>query len=378
MVVIMIELTDEQRMIKKMIRDFGEKNLTDSVLEEIDKTGEFPNEIIQKMAKMGLFALKAPKELGGAGVDTLTYVIAMEEISRISAVASIYFATPNSLAVGPLLMDGTDEQKNKYIKGIISGDKKIAFALTEAEAGSDAGGIRTTAIKNEKNYILNGRKTFITMAPIADYAIVYAKTEEEKGTRGISSFIVDLKSKGISTNKEEQKMGVIGCPTGEIILDNVLVPEEDMLGKKDEAFKTAMKTLNIGRLGVAAQSVGVAQSALDEAVQYAKDRKQFGKSISEFQAISFMLADMATKLEAGRNLLYNAAKTEDRKLVAMAKLYCAEMCNEICAKSLQIHGGYGYIKGYKIERLYRDCRVFTIYEGTSQVQQMIIAKELLK
>ena len=361
-----------------MIRDFCERYLTDEVLEDIDKTGKFPNRILQEMSKIGLYALKAPKYIGGAELDTLTYVLAMEEISRYSAVASIYVATPNSLAVGPLLMDGTEEQKKKYIKPIINGKKKIAFALTEADAGSDAGGIRTKAIRDGDSFIINGRKTFITMAPIADYAIVYAKTDEDKGTRGISSFIVDMKNKGVSIGKEENKMGVIGCPTGEIILNNVVVHKKDLLGKENEAFKTAMQTLNIGRLGVAAQSVGVAQAALDEAIQYSKDREQFGKKISEFQSISFMLADMATKIEASRNLLYTAAEKEDRKLVAMAKLYCAETCNEVCAKSLQIHGGYGFIKGYKIERLYRDCRVFTIYEGTSQVQKIIISKELLK
>lgn len=371
-------MTDKQKLIKKMIREFSEKSLTEEVLEKIDKTGEFPNEILQEMAKMGLYALKAPKYLGGAEVDTLTYVIAMEELSKYSAVASIYVATPNSLAVGPLLMDGTEEQKENYIRPIVNGNKKIAFALTEAEAGSDAAGIATTAIRNGKNYIINGRKTFITMAPIADYAIVYAKTNPEKGTKGISSFIIDLKSEGVSIGKEEEKMGVIGCPTGEIVLNNVVVSNKELLGKENEGFRTAMKTLNIGRLGVAAQSIGVAQSALDEAIQYSKCRQQFGKKLCEFQAISFKLAEMATKLEAGRNLLYTAASKEDRKLVAMAKLYCAEICNEICANALQIYGGYGFIKGYKIERLYRDCRVFTIYEGTSQVQKMIISKELLK
>lgn len=361
-----------------MIRDFANENLTNDVLEKIDETGVFPNELINKMANLGLYALKAPKYLGGAELDTLTYVLAMEEISKASAVASIYVATPNSLAVGPLLLDGTEEQKNKYIKPIINGDKKIAFALTESNAGSDAGGICTTAVKNNEFYIINGRKTFITMAPIADYAIVYAKTDSKKGTKGISAFIVDLKSEGVTIGTEENKMGVIGCPTGDIVLENVKVSKKDLLGKENEAFKTAMKTLNVGRLGVAAQSIGVAEAALNEAINYSKDRQQFGKRICEFQAISFALAEMATKLESARNLLYTASLEEDKKTVAMAKLYCAEICNEICAKSLQIHGGYGFIKGYKIERLYRDCRVFTIYEGTSQVQKIIIAKELLK
>lgn len=375
---VIIEFTDEQKLIKKMIVDFSEKKLTREVLKQIDETGIFPEEIINEMSKLGLFALKAPKEYGGVGVDTLTYVLAMEEMSKYSAVASIYLATPNSLSTGPLLMDGTDEQKQKYIKEIASGEKKLSFALTESQAGSDAGGVTTTAKKEENYYILNGRKTFITMAPIADYAIVYAKTDVTMGTKGISAFIVDLKSDGVTVGKEEDKMGVIGCPTGDIILKNVKVPVTNLLGKENDGFRTAMKTLNTGRLGVAAQSVGVAQAALNETIQYSKDRQQFGKPICEFQSISFTIADMATKIECARSLLYRAAKIQDRKLVAMAKYYCAEICNEVCGKALQIHGGYGFIKGYKIERLYRDCRVFTIYEGTSQIQQMIISRELLK
>lgn len=313
----------------------------------------------------------------------MSYVICMEEFARVSGVASVYLSAPNSLAGGPLLLSGTDEQIEKYLKPIVSGKKKLAFALTEPGAGSDAGGMTTTAVDMGDYYLLNGRKTFITMAPLCDDAVIYAKTDISKGTRGISAFIVDLKSAGVSLGKNEHKMGLIGCATSDIIMEDVKVPKENRLGEVNKGFSNAMKTLDVGRLGVASQSIGMAQGALDEAIKYAKERKQFGKRIADFQAISFMIADMATKLEAAKLLVYNAASMMDNKQIAskeasMAKFYASEICNEICGKAVQIHGGYGYIKEYKVERMYRDCRVFTIYEGTSQVQQMVIAGILLK
>ena len=241
----------------------------------------------------------------------------------------------------------------------------------------------TTAVLVDNRYVLNGRKTFITMAPLADYAVVYAKTDMTKGTKGITAFIIDMKQEGVSCGKPEHKMGLAGCATSDIILENVIVERSNVLGAVGAGFTNAMKTLDTGRLGVAAQAIGVAQAALDEAIKYAKERKQFGRPIADFQSISFTIADMATKLEAAKELVYKTAYLMDTKQPAsknasMAKYYAAEVCNEIVAKSLQIHGGYGYIKDYKIERLYRDCRVFTIYEGTSQVQQMVIANHLLK
>jgi alkylation response protein AidB-like acyl-CoA dehydrogenase len=233
------------------------------------------------------------------------------------------------------------------------------------------------------HYCLNGRKTFITMAPLCDYAVIYAKTDMSRGTKGISAFIVDLKAEGVSLGKAEHKMGLVGCATSDIILEDVKVPKEDLLGELNKGFINAMKTLDVGRLGVAAQSIGVAQGALDEAIKYAKERKQFGRRIADFQAIGFMIAEMATKLEAAKMLVYQAAEKMDNKQNAtkeasMAKFFCSEVCNEICAKAVQIHGGYGFIKEYKVERMYRDCRVFTIYEGTSQVQLMVISGLLLK
>ena len=301
----------------------------------------------------------------------------------MSGVASIYVSSPNSLSGGPLLLAGNDEQKAKYLTPVVTGAKKLAFALTEPGAGSDAGSVATVAKKEGNHYVLNGRKCFITMAPLSDYAVVFAKTDVTKGNKGLSAFVVDMHAEGVSCGKPENKMGIVGCATSDIILDNAIVPECDRLGEEGEGFKIAMQTLNTGRLGVAAQSIGVAQGCLDEAVKYAKERKQFGRRIGDFQAISFMIADMATKLEAAKQLVYKAAYMMDTKQDAtlnasMAKYYASEVCNEIAQKAVQIHGGYGFIKDYKIERMFRDCRVFTIYEGTSQVQQIVIGSKLLK
>ncbi|MBR5336690.1 MAG: acyl-CoA dehydrogenase family protein [Lachnospiraceae bacterium] len=373
----------KHELIRQLARKFAETELTSDILDEVEATGEFPKEILNKMAAAGFFGIKIPQELGGSGADHRSYVLVMEEIARVSGVASVYVSSPNSLGGGPLLLSGTDEQLDKYLKPVISGEKFMAFALTEPGAGSDAGGMQTIAEDKGKYWLLNGRKCFITGAPLADFAVIYAKTDLTKGTKGISAFIVDMKSKGVSCGKPENKMGIIGCATSDIILEDVKVPKENLLGELNKGFINAMKTLDVGRLGVASQSIGVAQGCLDEAVKFAKERKQFGRPIAKFQAISFMLADMATKLEAAKQLVYKAAWLMDTKQNAsmassMAKYYAAEVCNEIAAKAVQIHGGYGFVKEYKVERMYRDCRVFTIYEGTSQVQQMVISGHLLK
>ncbi|MCR1897685.1 acyl-CoA dehydrogenase family protein [Irregularibacter muris] len=375
--------TKQHELIRKLAREFAEKELTTEILDKIEESGEFPEEILQKMANVGFFGIKIPREYGGSGADHRAYVTVVEEIARVSGVASIYVSSPNSLSGGPLLLEGTEEQKDKYLRPILTNEKKLCFALTEPDAGSDAGGMLTQAVKDGDYYILNGRKTFITAAPLADYAVVYAKTDVTKGTKGISAFIVDMTLPGVSCGKPEDKMGLIGCATSDIILENVRVHKGDLLGEEGKGFINAMKTLDVGRIGVAAQSIGVAQGALDEAIKYAAERKQFGRSIAKFQGISFMIADMAAKLEAAKLLTYKAAYLKDTnqnttQAASIAKYYASEVCNEICAKALQIHGGYGFIKDYKIERMYRDCRVFTIYEGTTQVQQMVIAGQLLK
>ena len=374
----------KHEMIRKLVHQFAETELTTEVLDRVEETGEFPEEIVEKMAKCGFLGLKIPREYGGAGADTLAYVIMIEEIARVSAVASLYANTPNSLGGGPLMQAGTKEQLEKYLVPAVQNKIKIVFALTEPGAGSDAGSMVTTATKDGDYYVLNGRKCFISGAPIADYCIVYAKTDMTKGNKGISAFVVDMKAPGVSCGKHEAKMGIIGYPTSDVVLEDVRVHKSDMLGKENMGFINAMKTLDGGRLGVSAQSIGVAQGCLDEAIKYSKERVQFGKPICKNQAIAFMIADMATKLTAAKELVYLAAQMKDKNdpkasmYCSMAKYYASETCNEIAAKAVQIHGGYGFIKEYPVERKYRDCRVFTIYEGTSQVQQMVISGNLLK
>ena len=375
--------TEQHELVRKLAREFAETELTKEVLDKVEEEEVFPEEILNKMAKACFFGIKVPKQYGGQGGDARSYVIVMEEIARVSGVASIYVSSPNSLSGGPFLLSGNAEQKEKYLRPVVTGEKKVCFALTEPGAGSDAGGMQTTAVKDGDYYVLNGRKTFITMAPLADWAVVYAKTDMSMGTKGISAFIVDMKQEGVSCGKPEKKMGVVGCATSDIILENVRVHKDNLLGQEGKGFINAMKTLDTGRMGVAAQSIGVAQGCLDEAIKYAKERKQFGRPIAKFQAIAFMIAEMATKLEAAKNLVYKTAwlidNGQDASMAAsMAKFYASEVCNEIAAKTVQIHGGYGFIKDYKIERMFRDCRVFTIYEGTSQVQQMVISGKLLK
>ena len=290
----------------------------------------------------------------------------------------------NSLGSGPLMLAGTQEQLEKYLGPVARGEKYPCFALTEPGAGSDAGGVTTTTVRDGDDWIINGRKAFITAAPISDFGIVFAKTDPSKGSKGITTFIVDMKAPGVSFGKPENKMGIIGCPTSDIVFEDVRVSDADRLGEINKGFSNAMKTLDYGRLGVAAQSVGVAQACLDEAIKYAKERKQFGKRIADFQAIQFMIADMATELEAARELVYNGAVKKDLNdrqagmYCSMAKYFASEAANRIAYKALQIHGGYGYIKDYRIERLYRDVRINSIFEGTSQVQQMVISGALLK
>ena len=378
-------LTEKQQMLRKLFRQFAETEFTDELLDRLEETGEFDRAIHDKMARCGFLGVKIPVEYGGQGGDSLAYAMMVEEFARVSPVLSIYANTSNSLGAGPLLYCGTEEQKRNYVIPVAKGEKILVFALTEPGAGSVAGGTLTSAVQAGDEFILNGRKTFISGAPFADYAVVYAKTDpSQKGSKGISMFLVDMKLPGVSCGKPEHKMGIVGYPTSDIILEDVHVHKSDLLGPLHKGFSTAMKTLDGGRLGMAAQAVGIAQGCLDASVKYAKERKQFGKPIAKFQAISFMLADMATEIEAARQLVYSTAVRKDAgdpesaKLCAMSKLYAAEMCNRAAYKAVQIHGGYGYIKEYKVERFYRDARITSIYEGTSQVQQMVISGSLLK
>ena len=376
-------LSEDNLMLRQLARDFANKELTPDLLDQVEETNVFPEEVLQKMADIGFFGIKIPEEYGGMGGNNMDYIAVIEEISRVSAVASLYVSAPNGLGGGPLLISGTEAQKQKYLPPLVTNEKKMCFALTEPGAGSDASSIITKAEDMGDYFLLNGRKTFITRAPLCADAVVYAKTKDADGKVGVSAFIVDMHSEGVSTGSHVRKMGLIGAATSDIVLEDVKVPKENLLGELNQGFKVAMKTLDGGRLGVAAMSVGVAQSCLDEAIKYTKVRKQFGKALADFQNTKFTLADMATKLQAARELLYSAAEAKDRgencsALVSMAKYYASEICNELAAKALQLHGGYGYTKEYRIDRLYRDCRVFTIFEGTSQIQQTVIARSLLK
>lgn len=372
----------EHELVRQLAKQFAEEVIKPTA-EEVDETGEFPMEIYHKMADAGFLGIKIPKEYGGSGGDHRSYAIVMEELAKASGVSTIWISSPNSLQSTPILRDGTEEQKEKYLRPMVTGEKMFCFALTEPGAGSDAGSILTTAVADGDDYIINGRKTFITGAPVSDYVILFAKTNPELGTKGISTFIVDSKAEGVSFGKPENKMGVIGCPTSDVVLENVRVPKSMMLGKEGRGFINAMKTLSVGRLGIACQALGIAEGAMEEAVKYAKARNQFGRSIANFQNTQFILAEMETKICAMRHLVYDAAYQMDMgkpadKEASMAKLFATEEGKWIVDKALQIHGGYGYIKEYPVERMYRDMRVTSIYEGTSEVQKMVIASNVLK
>ena len=377
-------LDEKHEMMRKFFRQFAETEFTSELCDELEATGEFNREIFDKMAKAGLTGVKIPVAYGGQGGDYLAYALMVEELARRSVVLSIYANTSNSLGGGPLLYFGTEEQKQKYLTPCATGEKIVAFGLTEPGAGSDAGGTQTTAVADGDYYVLNGRKTFISGAPFADYCIIYAKTDPtQRGSRGISMFIMDMKLPGVSVGKHENKMGIIGYPTSDVIMENVRIPKTELLGPLHKGFAAAMKTLDGGRLGMAAQALGIGQRCLEESISYSKDRKQFGQPICRNQGISFKIANMATEVEAARQLIYHAAVAMDAgspecsRLCAMAKLYAGEMCNRAAYDAVQIHGGYGYIKEYAVERYYRDARITTIYEGTSEVQQMVISGALL-
>ena len=378
-------LDKKHEMQRKLFRQFAETEFTKELQDELDHTGEFNWDMHKKMSRYGFMGVKIPVAYGGAGGDSLTYALMVEEFARQCAVLSIYANTSNSLGGGPLMLAGNEEQKKKYLPAIASGEKIMAFGLTEPGAGSDAGGTCTTAIADGDDFILNGRKCFISAAPMADWCIVFAKTDlTAKGSKGISMFVVDMKLPGVSLGKHEEKMGINGYPTSDVVLEDVRVSKDCLVGPLHKGFQYAMKTLDGGRLGVAAQAVGIAQSALDEAVKYAKERKQFGRRIADFQGISFMIAEMAADVEAARQLVYHAAVLKDANspeattACSIAKYFAAEAANRCAYKAVQIHGGYGYIREYRVERIYRDARITSIYEGTTQVQQMVISGNLLK
>ncbi len=375
-------MNEDHDSVREVARTFAEKAIG-PVASEIDKKDMIPEDIKNQMVELGFFGIKIPEEYGGLGLDMRSYVSVMEEISRKSAAAGVLVSQANSLSVQPLIQTGTEEQKQKYLAGVVSGDIFIAFGLTEPGAGSDAGAITTKAVKDGDSYIISGRKCFITGAPIATHIVVYAKTDAKAGVKGISCFIVDMNLPGVSTGHPEEKMGQRGVPVSDVVFDDVRVPADCLIGEENKGFINAMKTLSYGRIGVAAMALGVAQAALEEAVNYSKMRIQFGKPLSGHQALRFMMAEMATKVEAARGLVYRAAymidNGEDANTAAsMAKYFTTEMAIDVVSKALQIHGGYGYSKEYTIERLYRDIRICNIYEGSTQVQQIVIAGDILK
>ena len=378
-------LNKTQELFRQMIREFAEKEVK-PLAAEIDEQERFPQETVEKMAKLGIFGIPVPKQYGGAGGDNLMYSIAVEELSRCCATTGVVVSAHTSLCMSPILQFGTEEQKMKYVPKLASGEWIGAFGLTEPNAGTDAAGQQTTAVLDGEEWVINGNKIFITNAGHADVYIVIAMTDKSLGTKGISAFIVEAATPGFSIGKKELKMGIRGSATAELIFNNVRIPKENLLGKVGEGFKIAMMTLDGGRIGIASQALGIAQGALDETVKYTKERKQFGKKIAQFQNTQFQMADLKTKIEAARLLVRSAAFREDEHVAnprvnfsadaAMAKLYAAEVAMEVTTKCVQFHGGYGYTREYPVERMMRDAKITEIYEGTSEVQRMVIAGKL--
>jgi len=377
----LFQTTKQHEEIRKTVREFVENEIK-PIAFQLDQESAFPHEAIQKFASMGMMGLPYPKEYGGAGLDILSYAIAVEELSRVDGGTGVILSAHVSLGSFPIFAFGTEEQKKKYLVPLAKGEKIGAFGLTEPNAGSDAGGTETTAVLEGDHYILNGGKIFITNAPVADTYVVFASTDPEAGTRGISAFIVEKGWEGFTFGDHYDKLGIRSSSTAELVFNNVKVPKENLLGKLGQGFKIAMATLDGGRIGIAAQALGIAQGAYEHALEYAKERVQFGKPIAHQQIISFKLADMATKLRCARFLVYSAAELKEAHEPygmesAMAKQYTSDICLEVVNDALQIFGGSGYLKGMEVERSYRDAKICTIYEGTNEIQRVVIASHLI-
>ena len=376
------ELTEEQLLIQAMVREFAAAEVA-PIAAEIDRNHRFPEELIPKLAEIGLMGVPYPVELGGAGADYLSFTIVVEELARVCASTSVIVAAHAGLAAYPIFTYGTPEQKEKYGRSLASGEKLGAFAITEPGAGTDAGSGKTTAVLDGDEYVLNGSKIFITNGGYADVYVVTAMTDPERGTRGISAFIVEKDAPGFTVGEREHKMGIKASSTTPLYFSDCRIPKDALLGKEGRGFILAMETFDGGRVGVAAQAVGIAQGALDASIAYAKERVQFGKPISTFEAIQWMIADMATEIDAARLLVYRAAWMKDNGLkysqeASMAKLFAAETATRVAGKAIQIHGGYGFTESYPVERAYRDAKITEIYEGTSEVQRMTIAGNALR
>lgn len=375
-------LTDDQIMVRDSIRDFAKQRLA-PLAEKADREGMIDAEIIKELANLGYCGICIPAEYGGAGFDTLCYALTIEEVSKADASVGVMLSVTNSPAQLPILDFGSEFLKKTYLPKLASGSSIGAFCLSEANAGSDAASIKTSAVLNGDHYVLNGRKQFVTNGGIADIFIVFAVTDKSAGSKGISAFVVEKSFSGFRIGKIENKMGLKASSTVEIILEDSRVPKQNLIGEPGQGYKIALATLDHSRIGIAAQALGIAEAAFEQALEYSKQRVQFGRPICQFQAIQFMLSDMATDIEAARYLIYHAAWRYDQKQRAskeasMAKLFASEMAFRVVHKALQIHGGYGYMKEYPIERMYRDQRVTEIYEGTSEVQRIVIANQLLK
>ena len=374
--------TPDQELIRKTVREFADREIR-PLAKGIDKEHRYPAESIPKMAELGLLGMNYPQELGGAGTDMVTYCIAMEEVSRACASHGVIMTVNNSLAAWPIYTFGNAAQKDKFLRPMLEGKKLGCFGLTEPQAGSDVVSMRSTAVRKGDKWILNGQKLFITLGGPAHTYVVFAQTDPKAAHKGQTAFLVEKGMKGFEIGRPEDKLGICAAPSVPLFFHDVEVPDENRLGKEGDGFKIAMQTLDGGRLGVAAQAVGIAQAAFDEALSYAKSRTQFGKPIGHHQAIQFMLSDMWVQLEASRVLLYRAAQMKDRgekftREAAMAKLYASEAAMALSTKAVQIHGGNGYIKDYVVERLMRDAKIPEIYEGTSEIQRLVIAREELE
>lgn len=375
-------VSKSENLFLQMIREFAEKEVK-PLAAEIDEEERFPVETVEKMARLGIMGIPVPVEYGGAGGNNQLYAMAVEELSRVCGTTGVIVSAHTSLCIAPIMENGNEEQKRKYLPKLASGEWLGAFGLTEPNAGTDASGQQTTAIVDGDNYLLNGSKIFITNAEYAHVYIVIAMTDKSLVTKGISAFIVEKDTPGFTIGKKEKKLGIRGSATCELIFENCVIPKANLLGKVNGGFGIAMKTLDGGRIGIAAQALGIAQGAMDETVKYTKERKQFGKSISSFQNTQFQMADMETKIQASRMLVRAASWKKDKNIsysvdAAMAKLFAAETAMEVTTKAVQFHGGYGYTREYPVERMMRDAKITEIYEGTSEVQRMVISAKLFK
>lgn len=375
-------LNEKQALVQKLIRDFTEKEVA-PIAHEIDEEERFPEETVKKLGQIGALGIPFAKEFGGAGGDNLSYVLCVEELGKKCGTHSVVVSAHTSLCASPIDMFGTEEQKQKYLVPLAKGEKLGAFGLTEPNAGTDAATQQSFAQDMGDHYLLNGSKIFITNGGVADIYVIFAMTDRSQGTRGISAFILEKGMEGFTIGKHELKMGIRASATTELIFRNVKVPKENLLGELGKGFKVAMKTLDGGRIGIAAQALGIAQGAIDETIEYVKQRKQFGRSLAKFQNTQFQLADMQTKVDAARLLVYRAATCKDEGKsytveAAMAKLFAAETAMEVTTKAVQLFGGYGYTREYPVERLMRDAKITEIYEGTSEVQKMVISGSMLR